>query len=235
MGFDEQVNGSRDLMNLVCLIVMFTGTGCCGPPRVWDFEDADVNAPPKCCRFASCGEVGVWRVVEDDGQKILAQVDRTQNSQRMALALMRDLRVRNVRLSARIRVVEGEKEQSGGIVWRYEDPQNFMLARLDVMDNRVCLYRVFKGHRTMFGVVKDLELEAGQWYTLRVEHKDHVVKVYLDDEIQFIRWSKHLLEPGAVGVWVKGDSAVHFDDFHLFNRDHNDPCRPEKPDDEVPQ
>ena len=221
-------------MNVVCLAALVIGSGSCGPPRTWDFNTSVINEPPSSCEFEGCGADGEWRVIEDDGEKVLAQLDRTQEPQRMTLALLKESHVCNVRVSSRIRVIEGETEQSGGIVWRFEDPKNYMLARLDVMDGRVALYRVCQGHRTMFGVARNLTLEKGRWYTLRVEHKDNVVKVYLDDEIQFIRWSKHLDECGKVGMWAKGDSAVQFDDFRLFNRDHSDDrCRDEEDDNDV--
>jgi hypothetical protein len=215
-------------MNVSWLLLLGAGLCCWGPPETWDFDSTTLNElPPGCCVHAmNDTTAGDWRVVDVDGNKVLAQLDRTRESERITLAVLDDTLSRNVRLSARIRVLAGDVEQSGGIVWRLEDSDNYLLARLDVQDKRVCLYRVCHGHRIMFGKAKNLAVSPGEWYALRVEQNDEVIKVYLDDEIQFIRRDRHIQEAGKVGMWVKGDSLVHFDEFRLYRRDPDKDCLP---------
>lgn len=216
-------------MTLKWILLIVGGGGvCCVPPMVFDFQSTDVGSTPHGWTFAERpGDAAAsWQVKADGDNHILQQSDRTRSSGRMALAITNGFHARNVRLSVRLRVLDGDKEQSGGIVWRYADPEHYMLARLDVLEKRVCLYRVFRGHRIMFGMVSDLPLERDNWYTLRVEHTDNQVKVYLDDEIQLLRFHRHVIGAGRAGLWVKGDSVVEFDDLRLHDRaDNGDCCR----------
>ena len=112
----------------------------------------------------------------------------------------------------KIKVVAGDEEQSGGIVWRYKNSENYLLARLDPEEKNVRVYRVVDGNRVRFGGEQRKKLALNQWYTLRIEHRGSLVKVYLDDEMLFDERDRHFTKAGKVGLWTKGDAVVHFDD-----------------------
>ena len=128
---------------------------------------------------------------------------------------MKDVEAKDLRLSTKIKVLGGAKEQSGGLVWRYKNSENYLLARIDPQEKNIRLYRVVDGNRTRFGGEQRKKLALNQWYTLRIEHRGTLVKVYLDDEMLFDERDRHFTRAGKFGLWTKADSIVHFDDLRV--------------------
>jgi hypothetical protein len=190
----------------------------------FDFQSDQVGEQPRGFYFDRTGRgtEGDWRVVEDGESHVLAQVDRAREKQRLALAVVENAKLKDVKLQVKIKCVAGEREATGGVVWRYRDSENYLLARIDVMDNRVRLYRVVNGNLATFGREDDLKLKPDTWYTLRVEHKGRTIKVYLDDEALIVERDRHFRDAGKVGLWTKADAKTYFDDlrFRDANNDH---------------
>ena len=51
----------------------------------------------------------------------------------------------HMRASVRLKLTDGE--HVGGLVWRYQDAENFYLAALDLRVQQLSLYRVVRGNR----------------------------------------------------------------------------------------
>ena len=175
------------------------------------YTDETGNAPP-----------GRWEVIDDAGNRALAQLDRARDRRRLALAVVDDSSVRDVRLSVRVKVLAGDVERAGGIVWRYRNSENYLVARLDTREDNVCLYRVVGGNRVRFGREGDLKLEVGRRYTLRVDHRGREIKVYLDGDFLFDEDDRHFRRAGKVGLWAEADSHVLFDDLKVTDLDDDD-------------
>jgi hypothetical protein len=194
-----------------------------GDPResVWDFQQDAVGAAPEGYFFRRMGEgpPGKWEVLADGENHVLGQLDENPAHHRFALAIVKDLNLEDLELQVRIKPVRGEREQSGGIIWRYRNSKNYMVARLDVIDKNVRLIRISDGNRILLGEAKELELNTGQWYKLRIEHRGREIKLYLDDDVLFIRNDKHFDHPGQIGLWTKCHSVMYFDDFKATNFD----------------
>jgi hypothetical protein len=197
---------------LPALALLFLATGPLD--RAWSFDADEVGKQPRGFYFDTTNDRpdGKWQVINDGDRRVIAQMDRNRDDNRLALAVVEDVEVKNLRLSAKIKVVAGDEEQSGGIVWRYKNSENYRLARLDPEEKNVRLYRVVDGNRIRFGGEQRKRLALNQWYTLRIEHRGSLVKVYLDDEMLFDERDRHFTKAGKVGLWTKGDAVVHFDD-----------------------
>lgn len=162
---------------------------------------------------------GQWTIIADPSagpdkpNKVLAQLDRTKDGKRHALAVLERRKFEHLRVSARIRLVEGDLEQAAGIFWRYRNSENHYLCRLSVTDRNVRVYRVVNGNRIKFAGQEDVPLQSGRWYTLRVEHKGRKIKVYLDDEMIFDARDDRFDDGGRIGVWIQADTVAHFDDL----------------------
>jgi hypothetical protein len=96
------------------------------------------------------------------------------------------------------------------------------VARLDVTDGDVRLFRVSDGNSTPFGIKQDLDLKPNQWYTLRVVHVGCEIKVYLDDDVVIMKHEKHFERSGKVGLWTKSDSVMQFDDLQAKRIESDD-------------
>ncbi|WP_197170813.1 family 16 glycoside hydrolase [Novipirellula aureliae] len=195
-------------------------SSCLLPPSVAleeSFSASDVGKlPPEfIAMHTGDGPPGKWLVTSDGDNRVLTQRDDSQSKDRTHIAIVDHQKLRNVKLSVRIKLVGGEKEKSAGIVWRFKDKKNYLLARIDVKDKRVRLYRVINGNRIRIGGDDKTELQHDRWYTLRIEHIGDNIKVYLDDNIVAMQEDRHFRDFGGIGLWTKSDSVAFFDDLHL--------------------
>jgi len=199
------------------LIILLLAGPLHGEERAWtwDFETDKVGGKPAGFYFDETGRApdGKWRVADDEGKHVLAQLDRSREHTRYALAVVEKSSIEHVKVSVRMKAVKGDLDKAGGVMWRYRDSENYLVARLDISERNLRLYRFRDGTRVQFGVAEKLEIKPGTWYTLRIEHRGREVKVYLDDEILIIERERHFQQSGRVGLWTKSDSIIHFDDF----------------------
>jgi hypothetical protein len=208
------------------LLVVLLATSLHGDERqwTWSFDKDQPDEKPAGFYFDDTGRApdGKWRVIVDEGNQVLAQLDRSRDRNRYALAVVENSSIEHLKASVRMKAVEGDVDQAGGVMWRYRDSENYLVARLDVSERNLRLYRFVDGNRVQFGVKEDLNVKLGQWYTLRVEHRGREVKVYLDEDILLIERDRHFRRPGKIGLWTIADSVIHFDDLRAQKLDDPD-------------
>lgn len=185
-------------------------------PTTWSFESDEIDQPPAGFEFATTRQTpsGRWVVRKAGEAKVLAQTDTDKTRDRFALAIVKDSSFKDLSLSVRGMAVSGEVDQSVGLVWRYQDSENYYLCRSNVLEGNVRLYRVVNGNRIKFADEDDdLKLKAGQWQALRVVHRGAEIKVYLGDDKLFEAKDRTFPEAGKIGLWTKADSVTYFDDL----------------------
>lgn len=199
------------------LMVATSVTATPPAPQKWDFEHDEIDKRATGFYFDETGDASkaTWRVVEEDKNKVLHQSASIQGETPYALAVVHKSQFKDVTLTARIKAGDGNKQPKAGVVWRYRDSENYLVACIDFEDDRIRLYRVVGGNRVQFGRSEAIPLRRWQWYTLRVEHRGERVKVYLDGEAFIIEKDKHYRESGRVGLWTQTESATYFDDFRI--------------------
>ena len=198
------------------LLVLWAALLCAGVGQWnWSFEKDEVGKKPAGFYFEQTDKEhpAKWRIIDDDEHHVLARLDRVERRHHYSLAVVKDCAIDDVKASVRVKAVEGKLDQAGGLMWRYRNRENYLVARLDITERNVRLFRFVDGNRIQFGVAEGLDVKQGQWYTLRVEHRGPEVKVYLGDEVLFIERDRHFGKPGRIGLWAKSDSVVYFDDF----------------------
>lgn len=182
-----------------------------------DFSKDELNQAPKRFSFSGSRQTSnqQWKCIQDGDNRVLARRLVKDKDQSVALAVAENLQFRDLAIAAKIKSLGGRRDQNGGLVWRYKDSNNYLLARLDVEDDRVRLYRIVNGNRIRFGEESDLRLREGKWYTLRVEHRGDKIKIYLDDEAIIVERDKHFKSAGQAGLYVNEDAETYFDDFEV--------------------
>ena len=80
------------------------------------------------------GGASKWEIVRDDSAPhpslLLAQVSRDSTAGRFPLAIWDRASLRNGEVSVAFKPVDGSVDRAGGIVWRYQDQNNYYISRL---------------------------------------------------------------------------------------------------------
>ncbi len=184
--------------------------------RIWSFEDDSVNGLPSGFSFSRTGEgrLGKWLVTAaqdaPSGANVLAQVDEDATDFRFPLAVADEPLLRNFRLSVKCKPVSGAVDQACGVVFRYQDVNNYYVTRANALEENVRLYHVVEGRRGQFagwnGTVK-----TGVWQELKVEVRDNHLLVFWDGKKVIDAHDETFAQAGKVGVWTKSDSITYFD------------------------
>jgi hypothetical protein len=143
-----------------------------------------------------------------------------------AIALAPRAPLRDVEIAARLRLAAGSR--AGGLVWRYQNEQNYYGAILDLVQGQLHLFRVAGGNRVFLELEDDLELDVDAWHTLRVVHDDDEVRVSLGGIRVFEesdRRGGRSAAPGRAGVVAHGDAEVWFDDLRIDEDRNRSPSR----------
>lgn len=199
-----------------------------GQTRKADFEQDIVGQPPNRFAFGltrKAGTPGRWIVQEDKGGRYLAQLDADRTRNRFPTAVLTDVSATNVDLSVRFRPVSGRVDQAAGLVWRYQNEDNYYIVRANALEDNVVLYKVQNGQRTDLAVKgegrtygKPAEVPAGQWSTLRVVATGGRFEVFFNAAKLYEVEDATFSGAGRVGVWTKADSVTHFDDLTVTTK-----------------
>ena len=171
------------------------------------------------------GEEPNWQIVNDKGNKILAQLSKKNPNYHFNVIVFDKFEAKNIELEVKLKGVKGKMDQGGGFVWRFTDADNYYVVRANPLEDNVVLYKVKDGKRTdlpvlgkgkTYGVkVKKL---GSDWNTLKLTVKDNLFTVYLNNEQIFQVKDETFTNSGKVGLWTKADAVSYFDDFHVLKK-----------------
>ena len=119
--------------------------------RKVDFTQDAVDQPPKGFEFghtAGVGKPGRWIVQADGANKVLAQADPDSTRSRFPVAVLSDVTAADFDLSVRFKPISGRVDQAAGLVWRYQNQDNYYIVRANALEDNVVLYKVEGGKRT---------------------------------------------------------------------------------------
>jgi hypothetical protein len=205
---------------LLCsLWAAFAVTSGPGQGQVWSFTADPVDAVPTGFTLAAMRQAtpGQWLIREDGPDRFLAhRADAASAGYALALAPVEPHR--DVIVQARLRLRGGAR--AGGVVWRYQDAQNYYTAILDLQRRALAMHRVANGNRITIEWKGELELDPEAWHLLKVVHDDRFVWVSLGGIRVFDERDRQLdrFGPGLAGVVATGDSEVWFDDLKVEHK-----------------
>ncbi len=179
---------------------------------------------------ANPGPAPKWEVLKDPSAPsppyVFAQLSHNHDSSRCPLAIFDRTEIRDGDLSVKVKPVEGKEDRTGGLVWRYRDPNNYYLVRANATENNIIVYKVEDGKRiplaskgapaSSFGVRHPVP--ANQWSVLKVQFHGPLFSVYFNHKRLFEVQDFTFRKSGKVGLWTKSDSVTYFDDFRVAGR-----------------
>jgi hypothetical protein len=182
-----------------------------------DFESDAVGAAPPGFEFARTGNgaEGKWVVrVEKGADKnhVLVQESADPTDYRFPVAVLKEGAYKDVTLGVRARPLAGQVDQGFGLVWRYQDANNYYITRCNADEDNCTIYHTVKGSRRAF-LNQSVKVAKNAWHTLKLEATgDHFV-VWFDGNKVLDAKDATFKEAGRVGLWTKADSVIEFDDF----------------------
>jgi hypothetical protein len=180
-------------------VVHFAGTAVGAVPTGWTVGMTHAGAPPR------------WEIVRDesapDPPLVLAQTSADETAGRFPLAIWDKAIVRDGEISVAFKAVAGHVDRAAGIVWRYQDANNYYIVRANALENNVVLYKVENGVRASiapkglpsraYGVKH--QVPSGRWNVLKVVFKGDT-------------------SAGKTGLWTKADSQTWFSKFTVVKQ-----------------
>ncbi|MFN8059551.1 MAG: hypothetical protein U0Q12_10330 [Vicinamibacterales bacterium] len=210
------------------MLIVGVGVMVNAATRTVDFAQDVVGQPPQGFEFghtASLGRPGKWVVQADGTNKVLAQTDPDSTGSRFPVAVLSDVSAADVDVSVRFKPISGRGDQAGGLVWRYQNQDNYYIVRANALEDNVVLYKVERGKRTDLPLKgegrtygKKSDVPTGQWSTLRVVANGRLFEVYFNGAKLYEVEDGTFTMPGKVGVWTKADSVTQFDDLAVVTK-----------------
>lgn len=164
-----------------------------------------------------------WSVEKDDSapspRLVLKQSAWTPGPS-FPLCVRRDVSLKDGFVEVKFKPLGGTNDQAGGLVWRYQNPNNYYVIRANALEDNVVAYKVEQGKRQALDIVgrvggygvKD-KVPAGQWHTLRVQFEGPRFRAFLNGKELFAVQDTTFSKAGTVGLWTKADSVTLFDAF----------------------
>jgi hypothetical protein len=184
-------------------------------------EKKDLGKTPSGWSAAKTGkgEGSEWKVVADDTAPsksglVLAQTAESPGSL-FNLCVLDNINGRDVEIRVAFKAVKGKLDQGGGIVWRYQDANNYYIARMNPLEDNYRLYKVVAGKRMQLATKEDLRVPVGEWHVLKIRQKGDHIECFLDDHRYLVTHDSTFAKAGKAGLWTKADAQTYFDAFQV--------------------
>jgi hypothetical protein len=230
-------SGTKTLLIIAVSVVAVLLPAFAAPIKV-DLANETAGAEPK----ELVPVVGVWRIENDGGRKLLAVdgrqwkegqssagiadkaralygeryaefLDRVQAYAYYPYVVARDIEdFKNGEIAVRFEGLSGRIDQGAGILFNLKPNGDYLTIRANCLENNLVLWKFEKGRRSSVEWVRNTPTATRQRHDLKVRIAGNKVEGYLDGKL----YLQHTLpQPvsGKIGLWSKADSYMHFDDF----------------------
>jgi hypothetical protein len=209
-------------MRSALLFLAMTTSGF-GPTKV-DFEEG--SALPAGWKSGITGSGAArWEVVRADDAPSGAHALKQSGEATFCWAAKTDAAIKDGFAAVKFKPISGKEDQAGGLVFRFQDANNYYVVRGNALEGNVVLYKTVNGKRSslqvkgrMFGYGVDAKVAKAKWNTLRVDFVGKLFAVALNGTKLFEVEDETFTAAGGVGVWTKADSVTLFDDFSYGNK-----------------
>jgi hypothetical protein len=187
------------------------------------FSKDDTGKVPAGWKAAQTGKgESVWKVVADDSAPsksgvALAQTTADPNAT-FNLCVADAPSLMDVEASVAFKALKGEKDQGGGIVWRYQDANNYYVARMNPLEDNFRVYKVVVGKRSKEFQNAEVKVPTGEWHTLKIKMAGDHIECFLDGKKYLDVKDDAITKAGKVGLWTKADAQTHFDGFTVSGK-----------------
>jgi hypothetical protein len=178
-----------------------------------NFDDFKTGAPPHGWTATKTGQGNAkWEVVADDSAPSKPNVLKQSGEATYPVCINDNTSIKNGFVEVKFKSISGKVDQAGGLIWRCQDADNYLIARANALEDNVTIYHTIKGKRVSFKNI-DTKVTPGVWHTLRVNFVGNHFTVSFDGQKVIEATDDSFSSAGKVGLWTKADSVTLFDDF----------------------
>lgn len=115
-----------------------------------------------------------------------------------------------------VRVQAGSGQGRVGVVFGMKDTKNFYATLVDLNQKTMEVIRVVEGKESMLGQAP-IKMKPVEWHAIRVQRNTIISKDFIEcffDGQLAISVEDQALGVGQVGLVVRGETGVRFDNFH---------------------
>jgi hypothetical protein len=201
------------MKSLLVMALTMIGLRSVAMAETVNFDDVKLGELPPGWRAGVTGKgTPHWAVIADKTAPSKPNVLEQSGEGTYPWCVNTNVSLRDGFIEVKIKPISGKEDQAGGLIWRWQDGDNYYIARANALENNVTIYHTIKGRRTEKKRTKT-KVASNQWHSLRVEFWGRNFTVTFDGK-KTLEWEDDTFrEPGAVGVWTKADSITLFDDF----------------------
>jgi len=208
-------------VNVLVVALLVTAVGAAEKVQALKFGKGDVGKVPSGWKADKTGkgEGSVWKVMADATAPSKTGVALAQTSESPGsmfnLCVADDPKLKDVEVTVAFKAMAGKKDQGGGIVWRYQDANNYYIARMNPLEDNYRVYKVVAGKRIQLETKEDLKVPAKEWHTLKIKMTGEQIECYLDGKKELAAKDSTFKNAGQVGLWTKADAQTYFDNFKV--------------------
>ncbi len=211
--------------SLAFVVLSFMGFGADNV----NFDRVKPGTPPPNWTFAEThgSRLARWEVRFDPSApsrgNVLDQASGSAGNFDFPIAVYDGATCVNGDLSVKFKIDPNRSARTVGLVWRYQDQDNYYLLHFSAEAHNIVLFRVQHGKAQAvpimgaqpgrFGVPHDLQ--AGQWYVAKVIFRGSHIRVFFGNRRLFEADDDAIMGSGRTGVWTKGRTTASFDDFRI--------------------
>jgi hypothetical protein len=191
------------------------------PTSLFHFDKSDVDKLPAGWQATHTGkgEGSIWKVVADKTAPsksgyALAQTAESPGAY-FNLCVCDKATAKDVELQVSFKAIRGKADQGGGVVWRYQDADNYYIARMNPLEDNFRVYKVIAGKRIQLNTKEGLKVPAGEWHTLSIKHQGDKIECSLDGTKHLDATDAAITNAGKVGLWTKADAQTYFDGLKM--------------------
>lgn len=166
--------------------------------------------------FTGKGGLGKWEIRQDNGNHVLAQVSQENFGYHFDVIVWNESDYQNLEITVKFKGVKGKEDQGGGPVWRYQDSDNYYIARANPLENNFRVYKVIDGNRKQLASA-NIVIPTGEWHTIGISMISNHIECFYDGKKYLNVIDDTFKDNGKVGLWTKADAFTYFDDLKIKN------------------
>ncbi len=158
------------------------------------------------------GTAGHWEIIAEEMEKVVGQTSAKGSGYLFNLLISNRPETKDLALSVSLKAINGNEDQGGGLIWRYQDAENYYIARANPLESNLRIYKVINGNRTQIESYS-LPITAQTWHNLSVFHQKNIIRCYYDGQLFIETRDSTINKAGKSGLWTKADAQTYFDNF----------------------